>query len=312
MNRLHDERTIDLVMARGVMAAWLSLKFVKQNQVPFSIESFEPHADYMVEDGVWNRFGLRYRVLSNAEKAEKKMANFLLPVTEAYRQKLIKTEGIDSAKILTMPCCVDVNRFQFNEGLRAIVRTKIGIHQNTIVGIYTGKIGGIYLKDEAISLIKLAQEHYGAERFYLIILSPDVQTWNEVLSQAGFEKNQYHIGFVDLSEVGAYLSAADFAFSLHRPSPSKIGISPIKNGEYFANGLPVIMPTGIGDDSEIVENEKLGTSIPDFSKMDRSVFEPIDALMKLDRNNSPIAVWAFKHRSFEIVRHNYGHILEAI
>lgn len=312
LSKLHAEKPIDLLMARGVMAAWLSLKFVTMHHVRFSIESFEPHADYMAEDGVWRKLGLRYRVLAKAEKTEKQVADFILPVTDAYKQKLIEEEGVNPDKVITMPCCVDVSRFQFDISHRTAIRTELGLSSDKIVGVYTGKIGGIYLKDEAIALLKLAQRHFGKEKFYLIILSPDHASWEKVLRSAGFETHHYHIGFVDLLEVGAYLSAADFALSLHRPTPSKIGISPIKNGEYFANGLPVVMPAGIGDDSELVKSLNFGSVISDVSNIDPLVFKPIDSLIQKDRSKSRIAQWAQEHRSFDLVRANYEYILKTL
>ena len=65
---LQSKTPIDLIIARGVMAGWLTLKFSKENNIPFSVESFEPHADYMLEDGVWKKIGLRYQVLKGGRK----------------------------------------------------------------------------------------------------------------------------------------------------------------------------------------------------------------------------------------------------
>ncbi|HAW20742.1 MAG TPA: hypothetical protein DCX14_11210 [Flavobacteriales bacterium] len=312
LTRLHNEKNIDLVIARGVMAGWLSLKFVKESGCAYSVESFEPHADYMHEDGVWEKIGLRYQVLKKAENSEKKQANFLFPVTDAYAQHLIEKEGVNSAKIRTMPCCVDLDRFAFRKTDRSAIRTKLGLKDSDIVGIYTGKLGGIYLDIEAIQIIRAAKEQLGSERFFLIILSPDHDAWRKSLVEANIDSNRYHIGFVDQSEVGAYLSASDFAFSLHRPTPSKMGISPIKNGEYMANGLPVVIPHGIGDDSALIRQNEFGVVVDDIDSIEKTDFSSLTSLMMIDRENGRIAKWARAHRSFDIVRSCYQEMVAKI
>jgi len=110
---------------------------------------------------------------------------------------------------------------------------------------------------------------------------------------------------VELNEVASYLSAADVAFSLHRPGPSKIAISPIKNAEYFANGLPVIAPKGVGDDAFMIEQWDLGVTF-DLDEVGRqAIFNNVTLLMVERHANSRIAQWAEQHRSFSIVAKHY-------
>ena len=208
-----------------------------------------------------------------------------------------------------MPCCVDLERFQFRQEDRQSIRSKLGLTDQEVVGIYTGKLGGIYLDDEAIEIIKLSREQVGSERFYLIILSPDFEAWSKKLLEAGFNERRFHIGFVDQSEVGSYLSASDFAYSLHRPTPSKMGISPIKNGEYMANGLPVIIPNGIGDDSDLIASNNFGVVVPDLDRIYETNFRQLDDMIGADRKNGRIATWAKSNRSFDLVRDCYSDML---
>lgn len=266
----------------------------------------------MHEDGVWKKIGLRYQVLKKAESEEKKRANFLFPVTDAYAHYIIDKEGVDRDKVRTMPCCVDLDRFSFQATDRGSIRKKLGLSDSDIVGIYTGKLGGIYLDKEAIQIIRATKEQLGAEKFFLIILSPDHEAWRKSLVEANIDSNRYYIGFVDQSEVGAYLSASDFAFSLHRPTSSKIGISPIKNGEYMANGLPIVIPSGIGDDSALINKNEFGVVVEDIASIEKTDFASLTDLMMIDRESGRIAKWAQAHRSFEIVRRCYKEMVASI
>jgi len=309
LRELHRHSKVDVIMARGGMAAMMCMDFAEKHNIPMSIESFEPHAQYMLDDGVWKRSSLKYKTLYRSEERQKKYADFLLPVTDAYRTHLIESEGVKGDKIITMPCCVNEDRFGFLPEDRQRIRELLKIEDRT-VGVYTGKLGGIYLEEEAIAMFQTALKHY-KEKFYLIILSPDKEAWESKLSNAGFSSDQYHIGFVPMSEVPAYLSAADYAYSLHRPTPSKMGISPIKNAEYFANGLPVIMPTGIGDDSALVPKHELGVVVEDFNRINEALFDKIDALIPSNRTDNHIVSWAKKNRSFAVVAGTYDTILSA-
>ena len=51
---------------------------------------------------------------------------------------------------------------------------------------------------------------------------------------------------------------ADFAICAVKPIPTKQYCSPIKTGEYWAMGLPIVIPSNIGEDSEIIKKENIG------------------------------------------------------
>ena len=80
------------------------------------------------------------------------------------------------------------------------------------------------------------------------------------------EMKQFIIESLTREQVPSYLSAADIAFSGVRQNPSKRYCSPIKHGEYWACGLPVIVPDGISDDYLLVGKHNIGWCLPVFTK----------------------------------------------
>ena len=66
---------------------------------------------------------------------------------------------------------------------------------------------------------------------------------------------------VDHGKVAGYLSASDIGFCLVQQSPSRKFCSPIKVGEYLANGLPVVISKDIGEDSDRIHAHDLGLVI---------------------------------------------------
>ena len=130
----------------------------------------------------------------------------------------------------------------------------------------------------------------------------------------GIPESNFFIDKVPHQEVPAYLSAADFAFSTVRPSPSKKFCSAVKNGEYWANGLPILTTDGIGDDTSIIRIEKKGGAIFDLSK--NNLLEALRDLNKLLHNSSreelnvSICGLAEKHRNFKSAHVFYDKIFE--
>ncbi|MBD0400824.1 glycosyltransferase [Flammeovirga sp. EKP202] len=297
------EKQIDKIIARGAPAGAIAWMVWKKNKVPFVVESFEPHADYMLESGIWPKYDPRYLLEKYWEEQQKKCAKNIITVSNSYKNQLIK-EGVEKSIIEVGPCCVDTLKFQFIQKQRTAIREKLKISKDAIVAIYVGKIGGIYYSAESIQLFKdfLSQ----SSSHFLIILTPQVEELEKELST----KKNVFIKSVAHSEVPDYLSASDFAFSLHKPSPSKIALSPIKNGEYWANGLPVFISKGIGDDSNLIKVNNIGV-IWENQNNQKALDEIVNIVVKKERLEQPnsIVELAKNTRSFSIIENVYKTIL---
>ena len=247
----------DKIIARGAPAGGRAWWLHKKTGIPFYVESFEPHADYMYEAGVWSKFDPRYLVQKYWEKGTIENASGLMPVADNYKNVLIQ-EGAKEENIQTIPCTVDIDIFAYNLNARHRIRQKLNIPEDSIVGIYVGKFGDIYYDEEAFESFETAFDDI--QNFHLILLSPiPAEKLRERITQyTGINKENVHLFFVKQHEVPSYLSAADFAYEFHRTKPSTLFCSPIKVGEYWANGLPIIISKGVGDDAQIIKEAKAG------------------------------------------------------
>lgn len=299
-----SEYRISFIIARSALAGGLCIKAIDRLKIPYLVESFEPHALYMIESGVWNKTDPRFWVESYLEKKQKRTARFLLPVSDYYAT-VLQSEGVAEDRLHVMPCCVDVDSFSFNRIDRNRIRVSLSIPDKCVVGIYAGKYGGMYYCDEAFQLYRQAFDFFGGT-FHLIILSgDDHQLIHSLIKKYGLPIDRIHLYKVSRDEVVAYLSAADFAFATYKPSYSKKFLSPIKIGEYWANGLPVVLEKGIGEESDIIANEGGGIIL------DRQ--DTTAALSKLERMLSKgrerlaeeIHLIALKYRSLSRVKETY-------
>jgi glycosyltransferase involved in cell wall biosynthesis len=299
-----EEHRIDKMICRSPMAGALGYLAARKNNIPFVVESFEPHAESMIESGVWTKLDPRYWIELIFERQQVKAAVKIFPVSFHHKKRLME-EGLSENKIIVMPCCVALDKFKYDSAKRSAIRLQLGIQENQTVGIYVGKYGGIYYDQEAFDLYRQAFDFFG-DSFRLIILTE--QDRSEVLKKClerGIDANHVFIHRAKHDEVNAYLSAADFAFSTIKPVHSRLYCSPIKNGEYWANGLPIITEMNIGDDSDIIVREGGGVIL------DRN--HPSNAFQKLkeiisigrERNSEEIQRLAQRHRSMDVVESIY-------
>ncbi|MDJ0364545.1 hypothetical protein QMK33_05225 [Hymenobacter sp. H14-R3] len=297
----------DFILARGSPAGALAYLVWKKTKLPFYVESFEPHADYMLESGVWRAYDPRFLFQQYWEKRQKQLALGLMPVAENYRQQLMK-EGVPAERIVTVPCSVNAAAFAFEAGVRARVRERLDWPAEVVVGVYVGKFGSIYYDEEAFQVFRTAADFFGAA-FRLIILTPDpLPEVQAKLAAAGLAASQVFVTKAAHHEVPDYLSAADFAFATIKPAPCRLFCSAIKIGEYWASGLPVLLPEGIGDDSDIINKEGGGA----IFNLDRPISVPealgnVAQQMAQPGYRQQVRQLAERHRSIELSRQAYVH-----
>jgi glycosyltransferase involved in cell wall biosynthesis len=301
--RLCREEGTDFVLARGSAAGALAHLMQRHLPLPYSVESFEPHAAYMRESGVWRRWDPRYVFQRRWEEAQKRGAAALLPVAESYRQLLIG-EGLSPERIVTLPCTVDTERFRFDPEARQQLRTQMGVAATEVLGLYLGKFGGIYQDAEAFRVFaRFAQR---LSPFRMLVLTPvPAATVRALASASGFPLDRLFVTEVPHAEVPRHLSAADVGFATIRPAPSRRYCSPVKVGEYWAAGLPIVITQGIGDDSDIVSRHDAGAVI---SSEERSLHDAADHIRQLlddPGHRARIAGLAARFRSRARVRDAY-------
>ena len=306
LTRLIKKNEIDFVIGRNSISGSICYKLYRKLGVPYAVESFEPHADYMLESGVWKKYDPRYLFQKYWEKKQKETASFLMPVSENHKRQLIY-ENVGKSKVITVPCCVDLEKFAFSKDARRSLRKRLNIKEQDNVGIYVGKFGDIYLDEESFELFRLIFEQ--EKSFFLIILTPFPDLASVRCSQYGLPKENVLISSVPHDLVNDYLSAADIAFSLVKPAPIRKYCSPIKDGEYSANGLPIAIPNGIGDDSDIIKKYGLGIifDVKDLNNAAKDIHRFLNK--KKEVSDRKPSILAKEFRSFPIVKSAYEVIL---
>lgn len=266
---------VDIIYSEAFPGAIITHFLSRLFRRPHIVHSFEPHTEYMVEGGVWKKNSWEAKLLRHFEKEIAHKAYAIMTATGAMAERLRK-DGV-KAKIIRVPSCVDTQHFTFLPKARQEVRKMLNIPDSECVIICIGKMGGMYWEAEIFRFFQacLLQD----QRFRFLFYTPDDQNKiSQYARQYSIPENKITSGFLKRDEVPQYLSAADFGLVPVHQYPSKRFCSPIKDGEYWACELPIVIPAGVSDDFEFVKEKCLGFVLDDTS--DASFIKAAQAIIK--------------------------------
>lgn len=298
-------KTIHAFCTPAGSIAYLLSKFTGAELI---IDSYEPHAESMVENGTWKKGGAAYKILFSLEKKQTKRAKVLIATTAGMKQYALDRYGVVVKDFFVKPACVDLIKFSPGEKDPLLLK-ELGF-ENKIVCVYAGKLGGIYLKEEVFNFIKLCYDHWKDDFRFLMLTNATKEEVDTEVRRVSLPQNIVVSKFVYHDDVPRYLSLGDFAINPVKPVPTKRYCTSIKDGEYWAMGLPVVISPQISDDSEIIEKENTGVVVNFFDK--DALAASIEKLEILIRDNvslkEKIRQMAIRYRSFDIAKKIYKEI----
>jgi len=283
----------------------------KFSQARLILDSFEPHAEAQLENGTWTSQSLGYKVLSFFEKKMARAADTLIYTTRNMVEYARKRYDAYDEKEFIKPACVDLNLFSESYLNDPELTDQLGLRGN-IVALYAGKFGGIYHDIEVFEFFKAASLHWKGKFKALLLTNSSHESIKEFSYKVGLEDGVVISRFVDHKDIPKYMGLADFAITPVRSVPTKRCCTPIKDGEYWAMSIPVIITRDISDDSDIIQKNGIGAILNDFSKeeIDSSIKEIDKLLLSNSRSDlyQKIRPIAEKYRNFDIAREIYSSI----
>jgi glycosyltransferase involved in cell wall biosynthesis len=171
-------------------------------------------------------------------------------------------------------------------------------------------LGGIYLKEEVFNFINACYKYWGDKFRFLMLTNATEEEIAGEMKRAQIPGNIIIRRFVFHNEVPMYLSLGDFAINPVKPVPTKKYCTSIKDGEYWAMGLPVVISPGISDDSSIIENENIGVvmNFNDEQQFSGTIRKLEELLSQKESLKLKIRKVGEKHRSFSIAEKIYSTI----
>lgn len=262
--RLIRSQKIDVIHCWATLAGALGYLLSKITGKPLVIDSYEPHAEAMVENGTWPRGSIAFRILFDLEKRQTRRASHLIAATAGMKAYALKKYDYEIDQLFVKPACVDLELFDIQRRKNPALLAELGL-TDKLVCVYAGKFGGIYQDKEVFDFLAAAQSHWG-KKFGVLLLtghtSSEIHSW---CSASGLNPDIVVTRFVDHRGIPDYIGLGDFAITPVKPVATKRYCTPIKDGEYWAMGLPVVIPAGISDDSDIIREHSIGAVLDEFN-----------------------------------------------
>jgi len=302
---------IDTIHAWCTPAGMIGYLLSLVTGLPLIIDSYEPHAEAMVENGTWSRNGAAFRILFLFERLQTKRAKVVIAAAEGMREYARKVYGYEPIRFHVKPACVDLTKFSKKHLKQSELLGQLGL-ENKLVAVYAGKFGGIYLDQEVFDLLRVARDHWGP-RFHVLLLTGHGQAELEpFMERAGLDPAMFAIRSVPHKDIPDHIGLGDFALTPVRPVPTKRYCTPIKDGEYWALGLPVVITKEISDDSAIIRENDIGCVLDGLDQQSYKV--AVQHMDKLLNSTSREAMFdriraiAEKYRHFSIAEAVYKDI----
>lgn len=289
----------------GAIAYFLS----KKTNTELIVDSFEPHAEAMVENGSWKRKSMAFKLLFRLEKKQTFHAKFLIAASYGMENYAEKKYGFTGKNMFFKPACTDLDLFNITKRKNASLLKKLNL-EDKIVCVYAGKFGGIYLEEEIFDFILSASNYFGEKFRFLLLSNYSIEKRKKIEHIRQINENTIVQLFIPHEQMPEYLGLADFAITPVKPVPTKLYCSPIKNGEYWAMGLPVIITKNISQDSKIIKTDNIGFVLENYSESDfLQSFKKIKALLDEKPQTQKRLINAVnQYRSFSIAENIYRSI----
>jgi glycosyltransferase involved in cell wall biosynthesis len=260
--RLVRRHRLEAIHARNHVPAACALlaKPFTRSRLIFDIRGLM--AEEYVDAGRWKRGGAPYRLTNWVQRVAIERADAVVVLTHAVRRHLFGTPSAHPSTHV-IPCCADLERLERQSDSQREVRNQLGVGDRPVLA-YVGKFTGRYMDSEMVDFFAQARRRV-PDLFFLIVTQADRGLIEAELRRSSVSTADYLITQTEPEDLGRYLSVASAAVYFYRHSFSEIAASPTKVGEYLGAGLPVVSSSQVGDIDGILEDNRVGVLVNDFS-----------------------------------------------
>ena len=223
----------ELLYERYALFNFAGLKFARRQNIPFVLEVNAPLAYERTnyEELVLNRLA------RHCERVICSKANLVVVVSTPLKEYLVE-QGVPGRQIRVLPNGADVELFHPDEAMRKIVRSRLGISDETVVIGFVGILRPWHgIETLCAAMAELRSEKW---KVHLVIVGdgPSRQDIERLIQKDGLEKCVTITGRIPHTEIPSYLTAFDIGVSPR----ATFYASPMKLLEYMATGVVVVAP----------------------------------------------------------------------
>jgi len=200
------------------------------------------------------------RLLEILERWCVRHSDHIIAVSSKLAEYLVRRYRIKPEKVSVVPCCADESIFKWDDARREAVRQRLQL-SNKFVCTHLGSFFEWYDPDRIIGVFQQIQNRTDS---HLLVITGDSEKAAGFLSTR-LPANTFTVRRAAHDEVPGLLNASDLGLLLLRSSPNIKTSSPAKFAEYLNSGLPVLITPEVGDFSDLVAAEGVGTVVDTMS-----------------------------------------------
>ncbi len=263
---------LGIVHARSYVAALIALAVKRRTGAKLLFDMRGLWADERVDGGLWPVNGRLYRMTKRLERRFLEAADHVVTLTHASQAEIRGFPYLTGKvpPISVIPTCADLDRFTLQGPPAA----------NPFVLGYVGSVGTWYLLDEMLRFF-LELQAVEPDARLLIVNRGEQELIRERVVAADIGLPSVEIVAADHCDVPQLIGRMSAGMALIKPAYSKIASAPTKLAEYLGCGVPCLGNVGVGDMVDILEGQRIGIALKDFS--DEAIRDGVGELLALSR-----------------------------
>jgi glycosyltransferase involved in cell wall biosynthesis len=216
--------------------------------------------------------GLSRQILEGLERWAVRKSDHVVAVSQRLAKYLIDCHQVDSKKVTVIPCCADETVFTVDVHRREALRRSMNL-SNKLVCTHLGSFFEWY---DPELIVRTFHNIRSSHDSHLLVVTFAVNEVVKYLS-ARLPGDSFSVIQVAHDQVPQLLNASDLGFLLLRSSPNIKTSSPVKFSEYLNCGLPVLITSEVGDYSEMVAQEGIGSIVSEGGAFDATFIDSLAA-----------------------------------
>lgn len=253
---------IDLVHSRNYPATLSIYAASRFLGIPYIFDMRDVYPEKGIEAGIFTDKSWSYKLWKRVENRLLMFASYVITTSEPFKSYIDKK--VHPSKVIFLPNCVNPGRFKFHSPSRRIMKDKHRLGDRFVL-LHSGAFGTP--KDIPFTLKYFLHFKNIKPESYLLILSAMgggmVEKINKAAKDLGIKGEDFKVLSLSPGEVPQFLFLGDVGLHLETmaiATPYGIGV---KDGEYLASGLPIIVTKWQEGIAGLVECYRAGIIVDD-------------------------------------------------
>jgi glycosyltransferase involved in cell wall biosynthesis len=270
---------VRIVHARSYVPSVIALVLKKLFRLKYIFDMRGFWADERVDGGLWPVGGRLYQVAKWFERRFLLSADCVVSLTQAAIDEMSTFPYLQGhmPHFEHITTCADLELFRPNSE-DAVLRPA---DRPFTLG-YVGSVGVWYLFDETLRCFQLLREQLPNARLHILNRGGHGYI-QERMAALNIDPAVVRVEAEDHNGVARAMHRMDAGVFFIKPVYSKIASAPTKLGEFLGCGVPCLSNAGVGDMATILEKERVGVALGDFSEA--AMRDAIVRLLQLSREH---------------------------